>query len=58
MSIDSVILAGGQSTRMGKPKALLEINNSPLITHLVRKVKSDADKVFIAASFNEELITK
>jgi molybdopterin-guanine dinucleotide biosynthesis protein A len=31
-----IILAGGKSSRMGQPKALLPFDNEPIITHLVR----------------------
>ena len=39
MSFPAIILAGGESKRMGQDKASLEINNTPLITHVVNKLK-------------------
>ncbi len=39
MSFPAIILAGGMSKRMGKDKATLKINNLPLISHIVNKLK-------------------
>ena len=39
MSFPAIILAGGESKRMGQDKASLEINNIPLITHVVNRLK-------------------
>ena len=46
----AVILAGGKSSRMGRPKALLQFDGEPLILHLVRTLKPlFADIVVVAA---------
>ena len=37
--IGGYVLAGGKSSRMGRDKALLEINGSPLIAHAVAKLQ-------------------
>ena len=39
MSFPAIILAGGESKRMGQDKASLKINNIPLITHVINKLK-------------------
>ena len=35
--VSAVILAGGKSSRMGRPKALLQFDGELLIVHLDRK---------------------
>ena len=46
----AVILTGGKSSRMGRPKALLLFDGEPLIVHIVRALKSMfADTVVVAA---------
>ena len=32
----AIVLAGGKSSRMGRPKSLLPFDNEPLIVHIVR----------------------
>ena len=50
----AIILAGGKSSRMGRPKALLEFDGEPLIVHLVRTLKKIfADTVIVAAPGQE-----
>lgn len=39
MELSAVILAGGQSRRMGRDKALLEIDRRPLLAHAIEKVR-------------------
>lgn len=34
-----VVLAGGKSTRMGKDKALLEVNGKPLLVHALERLR-------------------
>ena len=46
----AIILAGGRSSRMGTPKALLPFDDEPLIVHIVRKLQPVfADVVVVAA---------
>jgi molybdopterin-guanine dinucleotide biosynthesis protein A/molybdopterin converting factor small subunit len=46
----AVILTGGKSSRMGRPKALLPFAGEPLIVHVVRNLKQIfADAVVVAA---------
>ena len=35
----AVVLAGGKSSRMGRPKALLLFDGEPLIVHLARALE-------------------
>jgi molybdopterin-guanine dinucleotide biosynthesis protein A len=46
----AIILAGGRSSRMGRPKALLPFDEEPLIVHTVRSLKQlFADVVVVIA---------
>ncbi|HEY2921987.1 MAG TPA: NTP transferase domain-containing protein [Candidatus Binatia bacterium] len=48
--ISAIILAGGRSSRMGRPKALLPFGEQPLIAHIVRFLKElFADIVIVIA---------
>ena len=51
----AVILAGGKSSRMGRPKALLPFGNEPLIAHLVRRLEQKFTLVVVVASPEQEL---
>jgi molybdopterin-guanine dinucleotide biosynthesis protein A len=51
----AVILAGGKSSRMGRPKALLPFGNEPLIAHLVRRLEHKFTLVVVVASPEQEL---
>ena len=49
-----MILAGGKSSRMGQPKALLPFDGEPLIAHLVRQLGTlFTDTVVVAAAAQE-----
>lgn len=46
----AIVLAGGRSSRMGQPKALLPFDAQPLIEHIVSKLRSlFADVIVVAA---------
>jgi molybdopterin-guanine dinucleotide biosynthesis protein A len=45
--IAAAILAGGQSRRMGQPKALLPLEGKPLVEHLIAALKRDVAQVFV-----------
>jgi molybdopterin-guanine dinucleotide biosynthesis protein A len=49
-NITAVILAGGQSRRMGQDKALMELGGKPLIAYLLEKVAGRFSQVVIAAN--------
>ena len=51
----AIILAGGKSSRMGRPKALLSFGGEPLVAHLVRSLKQSFDKIIVVAAPEQEL---
>jgi molybdenum cofactor guanylyltransferase len=51
----AVILAGGKSSRMGRPKALLVFDHEPLIVHLVRALNRIFAEVVVVAAPGQEL---
>ena len=53
----AVILTGGKSSRMGRPKALLPFAGEPLIAHVVRKLKRIFAEAVVVAAPEQELPT-
>ena len=53
MDLIAVILAGGRSSRMGRDKALLELNEQKFIDHLVQEL-SGCCKVMISAAHQDD----
>lgn len=51
----AVILTGGKSSRMGRPKALLLFDGEPLVVHLVRRLKSLFPEIVVVAAAEQEL---
>jgi len=51
----AVVLTGGKSSRMGRPKALLLFDGEPLIVHLVRALKRMFAETVIVAAPDQEL---
>jgi molybdenum cofactor guanylyltransferase len=51
----AIILTGGKSSRMGRPKALLPFGNEPLIAHLVRRLERKFKVVVVVAAPDQEL---
>jgi molybdenum cofactor guanylyltransferase len=51
----AVILAGGKSSRMGRPKAMLLFDNEPLIIHIVRRLQSLFAETIVVAAPGQEL---
>jgi hypothetical protein len=54
-SASAFVLAGGKSSRMGRPNALLRLGNEPLISHIARALKPDFDDIVVAAAPEQEL---
>jgi molybdopterin-guanine dinucleotide biosynthesis protein A len=52
---DAIILAGGKSSRMGRPKALLLFGGEPLIAHITRALRSLFAEVIVVAAPGQEL---
>lgn len=48
--MNAFVLAGGQSTRMGRDKALIELHGRPLIEHAVQKLRALGFSPFIVGS--------
>lgn len=51
----AVILAGGKSSRMGRPKALLSFDGEPLIVHIVRSLGHLFADIVIVVAPGQEL---
>jgi molybdenum cofactor guanylyltransferase len=51
----AVVLAGGKSSRMGRPKALLLFDGEPLIVHIVRALKRMFAETVLVAAPDQEL---
>ena len=51
----AIVLAGGKSSRMGRPKALLPFNNEPLIVHIVRRLGKIFGEIVVVAAPDQEL---
>jgi molybdopterin-guanine dinucleotide biosynthesis protein A len=51
----AIILAGGKSSRMGRPKALLEFGGEPLIVHLARLLGPSFARLVVVAAPDQTL---
>jgi molybdopterin-guanine dinucleotide biosynthesis protein A len=51
----AVVLAGGKSSRMGRPKALLPFGDEPLIVHIVRALKRIFAEIVVVAAPGQEM---
>ena len=51
----AIILAGGRSSRMGTPKALLPFAGEPLIVHIVRKLQPLFSEIVVVAAPGQPL---
>ena len=55
MTISAIILAGGRATRMnGVDKGLILLQNKPLVTHVIERLKPQVDEILINA--NREIV--
>jgi molybdopterin-guanine dinucleotide biosynthesis protein A/molybdopterin converting factor small subunit len=51
----AIILAGGRSSRMGTPKALLRFDDEPLIAHIVRTLQPKFSDIVVVAAPGQQL---
>ncbi len=51
----AIIMAGGQSSRMGKDKSLLPVNGKPMIQHIYDQVKPFFQEIMISSNEPEKL---
>ena len=51
----AIILAGGKSSRMGRPKALLPFDGEPLIAHIARSLSGRFGEIVIVVAPGQEL---
>lgn len=49
-----ILLAGGRSSRMGTPKALVDLDGSPLATHVARPLAAVCDEIVLSVSCEAE----
>src|SRR6476646_6482446 len=54
-TVSAIVLAGGRSSRMGKPKALLQFVRLPLISHIVSTLAPLSGEVIVVASPGQDL---
>ncbi len=54
-SITSIILAGGESKRMGKDKAFLNWKGKTFLRHILEKVSVFSDEIILSVNKNEEI---
>jgi molybdopterin-guanine dinucleotide biosynthesis protein A/molybdopterin converting factor small subunit len=52
----AIILTGGKSSRMGRPKALLLFDGEPLIAHIVRMLKRIFAEAIVVAAPGEQFV--
>jgi len=45
-----IVLAGGRSSRLGSPKALLELDGAPLVRHVLNALAPSCDEVLLVAA--------
>lgn len=54
-SLATIVLAGGRSSRLGKPKALLSLAGKPLIQHVVGRAKAFSKEVLVCVKSLDQL---
>ena len=52
--VAAVVLAGGASSRMGRPKALVPFLGEPLVARMLRRLRAQADAVYLNARGEDE----
>jgi molybdenum cofactor guanylyltransferase len=53
LTLSTLILAGGQSRRMGQDKALIEVNGQPLIQRISMVAQTVSDQVFVVTPWGD-----
>jgi len=51
----AIVLAGGKSSRMGRPKASLLFDGEPLLVHIVRALSHQFSEIVVVAAPSQEL---
>jgi molybdenum cofactor cytidylyltransferase len=57
MIMNSLLIAAGLSSRMGKFKPLLPYNDEPIIMSVIKKIVQVSNRVFIVTGYREKEIT-
>jgi molybdenum cofactor guanylyltransferase len=52
-TLSAIVLAGGLSSRMGRDKALIEVNQVPLLAHICRIAQQCADPVYVVTPWGD-----
>jgi molybdopterin-guanine dinucleotide biosynthesis protein A len=55
MTVGGIVLCGGQSTRMGRPKAWLPFGEEVMLQRVVRRLQQAVDPVVVVAAPDQEL---
>ena len=50
MKVGAIILAGGNSSRMGKDKGLLFLNGKPMVAHIINTLQQITDDILIVSN--------
>ena len=53
--LGAIVLCGGQSSRMGSPKAWLEFDGEPLLARVVRRIAEAAAPIVVVAAPGQEI---
>ena len=52
-SLSAIVLAGGQSSRMGRDKALIEISGVPLLRRVCEAALGCTDQVYVVTAWGD-----
>ncbi|MBM4374825.1 MAG: molybdenum cofactor guanylyltransferase [Deltaproteobacteria bacterium] len=55
LPLGALVLAGGESSRMGSPKAWLSFEGEPLLARVARRLRSDLAPIVVVAAPGQEL---
>ncbi len=54
-SSTAIVLTGGRSSRMGRPKALLLFDDEPLVVHIVARLRGLFSEIVVVAAAEQDL---